>query len=113
MTCLDGWVDLGRGGGQGCLSETDMHKSGGLLYMHENRAHRVGVGVDGRLEGRMDGGLEGGLGGKMEGWKSGRMEGMGAGGRMDSGGRMNARRYAGEWHARRHMARQWMAGMDR
>ena len=54
---IDGWVELGRGGGKGCLSETDMHKSGGLLYMHENRAHRVGVGVDGRLEGRTDGGL--------------------------------------------------------
>ena len=53
---MDGWIWDG-GGGKGCLSETDMHKSGGLLYMHENRAHRVGVGVDGRLEGRMDGGL--------------------------------------------------------
>ena len=47
----------GTGGGKGCLSETNMHRSGELLYMHENRAHRVGVGVDGRLEGRMDGGL--------------------------------------------------------
>jgi hypothetical protein len=54
---IDGWVELGRGGGKGCLSETNMHRIGELLYMHENRAHRVGVGVDGRLEGRMDGGL--------------------------------------------------------
>ena len=72
---MDGWIWDG-GGARVAYRRWTCIRVGGwpLLYMHENRAHRVGVGVDGGLEERMDGGLEGGSGGKIEGRKSGRME---------------------------------------